>query len=126
MATRTRRIGVLGTVCVALLVAVGVVGYVRFTGQSSTSRRCAGGAAAPASIRASEPLDAIRRYAPVAEPPAYLRGAVSEVPEDGWIRRSDTLFEHQVDGNQVLQLDVASSDGQYQVVGFWVCSPVPA
>jgi hypothetical protein len=125
MATRPRRFGVLGTVCAALLVVAGVVAYVRFTGQSTTARRCAGGAASPAAVGAPEPLEAIRRFAPVATLPAYLRPGVGEVPDDGWVRRSDTLFEHNADGNRVLQLDVAASDGQYQVVGVWVCSPVP-
>jgi hypothetical protein len=124
MATRSSRFGIVGSLSLALLVGIGALVFVRVTSQAGPTRRCAGGAAAPTGVADADPVAAIRMFAPKASSPAFVVATVGTIPDDGWVQRSDTLFEHGIDGDRVLQLDVAPSDGRSTVVGLWLCSPI--
>jgi hypothetical protein len=124
VATRSPRLGVVGIVSLALLAGLAVLVFIRVTSAAQPARRCAGGGATPAGVSGDDPAAAIRAFAPQAVAPSFI-GEVGALPADGWIRRSDTLYEHDVDAGRRLQIDVApSSGGRSTVVGVWLCTPV--
>ena len=57
---------------------------------------------------------------------ARWQGNRFSIPPDGWLRRSDNVYEQSVEDDRLLMVDVGQSTDGWTVSGLWVCTPTPS
>src|SRR5690349_6349085 len=115
-----RRVSVVGWIVIVGFALTALAGFIFYTSAKSAPRECRGSGVTSRS--APSPEDAIAEYADDTSVAPWL-GIGSAIPADRWVRRNDHVYEHSADADRVVQVDVGENNGQWTVVGFWVCTP---